>query len=138
MKRPEQDRPHWFEEWASEERTRHPVNTYIKIAVMTAIIAVGIVWWSKANAHSWYDASCCSSFDCRPISGIRNGEPWSEIADMGDHYLWKSSQSAATYIIPKSDERIKPSRDGFYHACEITGDQMTDFYARCLYVPVMF
>ena len=136
--KPKQDKPHWFEEWASEERTRYPVNTYIKIAVLTAIIAVGIVWWSKASAHDWYDISCCSGHDCRPISGIRDGEPWSEIADMGDHYLWQSSQTGETHRIEKDFRNIKPSRDGFYHGCELKQIYAQGHRVQCLYVPVMF
>lgn len=91
-----------------------------------------------AVAHDWYEMSCCDTRDCRPISGIRNGEPWSEIADMGDYYLWRSSASGLSHKIPKLDERVRPSRDGFYHGCEISGDTKPDTWARCIYVPVLF
>ena len=148
MKRPDREMKPWddddfdegvflYDRFANDNT--FPWLTFLAaLAVLILGSALVLTFMERAAAHSWYDPACCSSFDCRPISGIKNGEPWSEISDMGDYYLWKSSQSAATYTIPKSDERIKPSQDGFYHGCEVTGDQMTDYYARCLYVPVMF
>ena len=108
------------------------------LAVLILGSAAVLTFVERADAHDWYDISCCSGHDCRPISGIRNGEPWSEIADMGDHYLWQSSQTGETHRIEKDFRNIKPSRDGFYHGCELKQVYAQGHRVQCLYVPVMF
>ncbi len=88
-----------------------------------------------ATAHDWYERDCCDTTDCRPISGVKDGVPWSEITDMGNHYIWQSRVSNRTYEIPKilngfANPNIRPSRDGFFHGCEPGGET-----ARCIYAP---
>ena len=106
--------------------------------IVIAAIAILIVWSllsSKASSHEWYDIQCCSGNDCRAISGVSDaGVPWTEIEDAGDRYIWHSSKSGKTHEFLKSSESVKPSRDGFYHGCELpfTNRPM------CLYVPLLF
>lgn len=109
------------------------IVTYVVALFLIMSFAVDL-----ARSHSWYEPACCDTRDCRQISGVRGGEPWSEIVDHGDAYVWESSETGKTHIIPKSDERIRPSRDGFYHGCEITGEHIEDAYPQCIYVPVLF
>ena len=102
------------------------------ILFIASVIMVG-----QVKAHDWYDIECCDTLDCRPISGVKaDGTPWSEIEDHGSYYIWKTENG--THTMEKADPRIKPSRDGFYHGCEVTGDHAEDVYARCIYVPSMF
>lgn len=104
-------------------------------AILLAIV-IFIAWSmiTKASAHSWYSPGCCNDTDCRPVSGERNGIPWSEIDDMGDHYIWRSSRSGLSHRFDKGSPKIKPSRDGYYHACELEKSKIP----MCLYVPTLF
>ena len=109
---------------------------WIKRFVGFAILV--IIAWSvfvpSSKAHSFYSWECCNLQDCRPISGERDGIPWSEVRDMGDHYEWRSPKTKVTHKIPKSSDRVKPSQDGNYHGCELAYDRKF----MCLYVPMMF
>lgn len=92
-----------------------------------------------ARSNDWYELDCCDTKDCLPISGIRNGEPWSEIEDHGEYLIWRSSETGMVHKIDRGgDVDIRPSRDGFYHGCEVTGESIVDAFPRCVYEPVMF
>lgn len=106
----------------------------VGVGILLAFWLAGKILPSKAEAHSWYSYDCCSGFDCRPISGEREGIPWSEVRDMGDHYEWRSPKTNVTHKIPKSSDRVRPSQDGNYHGCELAYDRKF----MCLYVPMMF
>lgn len=101
------------------------------LAGLVAMLVASIVW-----AHSWYDPYCCNDKDCRPISSTAEG--WSEVELTSVGYVWTSSRSGIRHIIPHGDERIRPSRDGDYHACELPDSPLGYEYARCLYVPMIF
>lgn len=114
---------------------------FVVIVTLALILVGGVVaslFIGEAKAHDWYEIECCDTRDCRPISGMKDGVAWSEIQDMGTHYLWTSAISGKTHKIPSGDPRVRSSRDGFFHGCEVTGDIPPDSHARCLYVPVMF
>lgn len=79
------------------------------------------------NAHDapsgWtYDASCCSSIDCREISS-------SNLTEGPTGYLISISNET----VPYGDKRIKDSPDGMVHWCTING--RNDSRTICLYVP---
>jgi hypothetical protein len=89
----------------------------------------------RAKAHDWYDRDCCSGFDCRPVSGVdTDGKPWSEIRQVEGGYEWTSSQSGKVHFFASDSPKVRPSRDGNYHACELPASQI----AMCLYVPTFF
>lgn len=87
--------------------------------------------------YHWYMTdNCCSCKDCRPISG----PGWSEIKVTPEGYVWESSVSRETYLIPFASTKIKRSQDGFYHGCEVnySGWERADgkaFWDRCVFVP---
>ena len=46
MNMPVQNDPHWYEDWASEERMRYPVSTFlyvIGISITAAVLAAGVI-----------------------------------------------------------------------------------------------
>lgn len=57
-----------------------------------------------AQAHDWYDNTCCSDKDCRPIE---------------DNEVKESPQGWLTPMgwVGYGDRRVKDSRDGRYHIC---------------------
>jgi hypothetical protein len=80
-----------------------------------------------ASAHDapsgWsYDASCCSSIDCRQI-------PSSTLSERPTGYVISISNET----VPYGDTRIKNSPDGLVHWCTINGRD--DARTICLYVP---
>ena len=80
-----------------------------------------------ARAHDaptgWsYDASCCSSVDCREI-------PSSTLTEGPLGYLISISNET----VPYGDKRIKDSPDGHVHWCTING--LDNSRTICLYVP---
>jgi hypothetical protein len=80
-----------------------------------------------AGAHDapagWsYDASCCSSIDCRQI-------PAASLSERPDGYF----VSMGNIIVPYGDKRLKDSPDGYVHWCTVNG--RNDGRTICLYVP---
>lgn len=69
-----------------------------------------------------YDASCCSSIDCREISS-------SNLTEGPTGYLIAISNET----VPYGDKRIKDSPDGHVHWCTVNGRD--DARTICLYVP---
>jgi hypothetical protein len=55
--------------------------------------------------HSWYDASCCSDNDCRPV-------PADSVAETGVNE-WTYLPTGNKF----TGDQIKPSRDGKFHVC---------------------
>lgn len=67
------------------------------------------------RAHEWYDPSCCSGEDCKPI------ESCSEIEELPEGRVkWNG------YIFRK--DQVKPSKDSKCHICIFRGNPM------CAYV----
>ena len=107
----------------------------VGVGILLAFWLLGKVLPSKAEAHSWYDAKCCNTTDCRQVSGVdANGIPWSEVEDLGDRYRWTSSKSGRVHIFLKGRDNVLPSRDANYHACE------TEYMSEplCIYPPLGF
>jgi len=81
----------------------------------------------SAGAHDapsgWsYDASCCSSIDCREI-------PSQTLMESPAGYLITISHET----VPYGDKRIRDSPDGLVHWCTVNGSN--DGRTICLYVP---
>lgn len=105
------------------------IAAYAIIAFLLLVLVASVV-----HAHAWYDAYCCNDEDCRPVSNAAEG--WSEVELNSIGYVWTSSRSGIRHVIPHGDDRIRPSRDGEFHACELPDAALGYEYARCLYVPL--
>jgi len=82
---------------------------------------------AAASAHDapsgWtYDATCCSSTDCREISSAN-------LTEGPDGYLIDISNET----VPYGDKRLKDSPDGHVHWCTVGG--RNDGRTICLYIP---
>lgn len=91
----------------------------LDIALIGGMIALGAVILliaavQGAQAHSWYDYTCCSSRDCRPTNDVQ---------EVRDGWIAEGSHV--------SRDRTKPSQDGQYHICRPQGGPV-----RCLYIPM--
>lgn len=75
-----------------------------------------------ASAHDWYDPWCCNTNDCAPERpGQVTEGPGGYGVRLGDRRV----------LVPFGDTRIKDSKDGRFHVCELPQGQV-----RCLYVPM--
>lgn len=88
----------------------------IKYALAFLLAAV------PAFAHDWYDYSCCSDKDCRPI-------PSSAVKATKDGYYVTINGRTMAYSSPK----LKVSQDDQFHLCTIGGTD--DGLMLCLYAP---
>jgi len=91
-----------------------------------------IAWASEANAHSWYDPSCCSTTDCAPapvgqVKATRDG--W--VVEIPPNGHPSVGAAGWTGTFPYGDTRIKESQDSDFHVCIGVASQA----GFCLYVP---
>ena len=77
---------------------------------------------SIAAAHDFYDYSCCSTRDCRPIEAHT-------VRETPAGYVIQQNSETIAY----GDKRIRPSPDGRYHLCTAGG--FDTGRAICVYVP---
>jgi hypothetical protein len=84
-----------------------------------ALIFVVMLISHVALAHSWYDLSCCSTYDCAPVEGKQVEERGYDTYFRGD-------------LVPP--EKIKDGKDEFWHACLPLVDGKP--VLRCLYRPI--
>lgn len=94
-----------------------------RFALLSMALAVGFVLApaGAAQAHSWYDGSCCDEGDCRQTTlgeVERHDDGW---------YVVPTKE-----LIPFDDDRIRRSLDPLIHRCIMPGGK-----SRCLYVPEM-
>ena len=134
----------------------HRHRMLLRLAIAASVVLIGA---EPSRSHDWYEKWCCHDQDCRPISGIRDGVPWSEIEDMGDHYEWRSTTSGKTHIIRKDATRpycipetagaynyncaprsvLLPSQDGFFHGCEsMPNGPAQGSTPYCIFLPLSF
>lgn len=99
------------------------------VGLLTAFLYGLAVWLTStpAGAHEapsgWkYPLSCCSGYDCRPVSA-----KW--IQEEGGAFIIPTTGEA----IPYTDKRVKDSPDGEYHWCSKYGQDDTPTI--CLFVP---
>lgn len=74
----------------------------IKVALIVALIALSLL--VVAQAHSWYDAECCSNDDCKPVAAEEVIE-----TETG----WKHLPTGTEF----TKDMVKPSRDRNFHVC---------------------
>jgi hypothetical protein len=109
-------------------RTR-PASTIATGYLIAAVVATLFIWMAAkpAAAHEaltgWkYPISCCSGYDCRPVSA-----KW--IKEREGAFIIPTTGEA----VPYTDRRIKSSPDGEYHWCSKQGKDDTPTI--CLFVP---
>lgn len=89
---------------------------------LAGVVAISLIL--PASAHEaptgWsYDQACCSNRDCQPEHG--------EVRATDNGWLVTSTGET----VPYDDHRIKTSRDGDFHRCQVASRETL----RCLYVP---
>ena len=94
--------------------------------MVVAVIATGLLT-AKAFAHDaptgWsYPVSCCSGYDCRPVSKAI-------ISERPEGYVIKTTGEVVGY----SDARVKYSKDSEFHWCSVGGKDSGETI--CLFVP---
>lgn len=93
-----------------------------------AILAVSLLTFDVgAKAHEaksgWrYPFACCSDRDCREV-------PVEAVKESKAGYVIKTTGEVISY----GDKRIRPSPDGVFHWCSISGKSNTKTI--CLFVP---
>jgi hypothetical protein len=85
-----------------------------------ALIFVVMLISHVALAHSWYDLSCCSTYDCAPLKNQR------DVTEAGTDTYFRGD------LVPP--EKIKDGKDEFWHACLPLVDGKP--VLRCLYRPI--
>lgn len=86
---------------------------------MRLLVPLLLLWGAApAQAHSWYDGTCCSEKDCRPVK-------LGEVKLQGDGWLVVPTGE----LLPFNDIRLKHSRDPLMHRCLYVNGN-----TRCLYV----
>lgn len=81
---------------------------------------------TAANPAGWsYPISCCSGFDCRPVTSGRGGT----VLETRQGYVIARTGE----VIPFSDPRLKSSQDQDFHWCSVAG--AADGRTICLFVP---
>ena len=94
-------------------------------ALYLALLALALCWAEVARGHSWYPPSCCSGFDCRPIS-----QDAVQATSTG-FFIRESGET-----IPYSDTRIRitpPEGGGLVHRCSVGGNSAAPTI--CIYIP---
>ena len=87
------------------------------LMVVTFIVA------SNAHSHEWYDSWCCSNNDCAEA----------EVQWLPDGRIKATTKYGSAIF--GLDKRIRPSRDGKWHACIPPWATSNESKARCLYAP---
>lgn len=100
-----------------------------RIGLALMAISAGLVIWgivmlcsTLARAHSFYEATCCSGLDCRPVADAA-------ITEGPNGYVI----NATGEVIGYGDKRIRQSPDQSYHWCSVGGKP--DTKTICLYSP---
>ena len=73
------------------------------ICIVFALMMFGVY---KARAHSWYEPSCCSGKDCRPVDD-------GHVVEKADGVHVKGWG-----VLNRADSRLRWSRDDRDHVCE--------------------
>lgn len=114
------------------------MENLIRIGLLTlTLVCVALM----AQAHSWYDASCCSGQDCAPI-------PMRAVTVTPEGYHVRLTSAEHPHV-PQGvvlervfgDDDIRLSQDGQFHACVAIFEDYwgnvapsSDGFIRCLYV----
>jgi hypothetical protein len=101
--------------------------TYIAVVLVVWLVILGLLIWSatKAEAHDWFPANCCSGFDCRVIKQ-------SDVQTTVRGFVLPGNSEVVPYSSPKI-KQTPPEGDGDYAACTKGGKP--DGAIICLYIP---
>lgn len=95
------------------------------LAIAAASVCAYALFVGDAKAHDWYDYSCCSDKDCRPI-------PFDAVQVTPEGYRVPSGD-----VIPFASTKIKPTpaedTEQRFHWCTVAGTDTG--HTLCLYVP---
>ena len=97
-------------------------------AALTAaafLAGVGLAAAHDAPKGWTYPFSCCSDYDCRPVTAGREGI----VQERPEGYVIATTGE----VVPYSDARVKHSPDGDFHWCSVAGK--ADGRTICLFVP---
>jgi len=98
---------------------------WLTLYAMLALAA----WTTPGRAHSWYDATCCSERDCRPMASDEFA-----IVD-GRLFILATGQSWAL-------NDVRESKDAQWHVCiHLEGNEAGRVIERtpaCVYMPPSF
>lgn len=88
----------------------------------TAVVALALaalLYATKAPAHSWYEPSCCSGFDCAPVEdGVVVENPRTGAVTVLSHTL------------DRADPRVRLSRDDQDHVCQSPSGKLLCVYLK--------
>jgi hypothetical protein len=97
------------------------------LALLVALTFIGLATVGAAQAHSWYDADCCSAADCEMVKGSPDSVVF--YGDNGGYWRLPDGQT-----VPASQTR--QSIDNEFHWCRYaTGKIIEANQTKCLYVP---
>ena len=95
----------------------------VPLALPVALLATAPAARAHDAPSGWsYPFSCCSGYDCRPVSA-------KTISERPEGYVIAGTGEVVGY----GDERIRSSPDDEYHWCSVAG--MDDGKTICLFVP---
>lgn len=99
-----------------------PWKSMLVALAIAFVVALVIVLSMPAQAHEWYDATCCDDKDCAPVTApVKNVD--------GGYYVEQFRE-----VIPYRSRKIKKSLDGDYHVCKLYS-KVSGSWIRRLYVP---
>jgi hypothetical protein len=105
---------------------------YLYLAFIALVVALCTMMAIRAEAHAWYEYSCCSGMDCKPLA-------YFEVRAQPGGYTVTPWGGPPTFV-PNGDKRIReippeaPAEDAQrFHACTVGGKP--DGRLLCLYVP---
>jgi len=87
--------------------------------IMLTLLVFAIIP-SKANAHEWYDAACCSDRDCAPVdpSAVKAVEGgFLVVVEPGTHPMLAEGQERIERFVEHGNPRLRQSQDNNYHVC---------------------
>ena len=91
-----------------------------------AFAASAVLWWTLANAHSWYPYDCCAGDDCEPVDSmsplLKDGAP-----------QWVITSKRGTVSVPR-DFPMRESQDGRMHVCT-EYNEWGDLMVKCIFAP---
>jgi hypothetical protein len=96
--------------------------------LVVILIVMAVLGVRQASAHDWYDRECCDARDCEAMP---TGGTVEDVPGKGLRVRYKSAINGYLIdgIIPYA--KIRPSRDGQIHPCQVPPLQSI----RCLYMP---
>lgn len=106
-----------------------PERRTAKLAAASAALAVTLAVTGATTARShdapsgWsYPFSCCSGYDCRPVTT-------KVVSEIQNGYVINTTGE----VVPFTDTRVQSSPDGEYHWCSVAGAD--NGKTICLFVP---